>query len=168
MVSLMQPALLSVKELLGNSGYRCYADSLNRHHVTFHLAISDASSRISALVNLTCDLMRAAKDVGCDTKKLLEDAKTASFVSFDERTGLQYALENTIGADAVSVLSNTIPMARRDVSHALRSVNARHYPHFRLIATTALALKMQGVSVKRVILDRVDRAPANTVEGESD
>lgn len=152
----MQPALPAVKELLGKGGYRSYAGSLNRHPITFHIAISDGSSRVSAIVNLTCDLMRAARDAGCSTEKLLDDARTASFVSFDERTGLQYAIENTIGTDAIAVLGKSIPMARRDVTHALCCDGARHHPHFRLIATIALALKMRGISAKGVILSRGD------------
>lgn len=152
----MQPALPAVKELLGKGGYRSYAGSLNRHPITFHIAISDASSRVSALVNLTCDLIRAARDAGCSTEELLDEARTAHFLSFDERTGLHYAIENTIGSDAIAVLGAAIPMARRDVIHALSIDGARHHPHFRLIATIALALKMRGVSARSVMLGRID------------
>lgn len=151
----MQPALTSVKELLGDSGYRSYANSLNRHPVTFHIGISNPSTRISALVNLTCDMMRAARGAGFSAQKLLDDANAQPLVSYDQRSGLEYALETTIGPDVVSVLVKTIPMARRDVIHVLRTDSARHRPHFQLIATTALALKKCGLSPRRIMLDRI-------------
>lgn len=160
----MQPALPSVKELLGNSGYRTYAASLNRHPITFHLAISDGGNRVSALVNFTCQLLRAAQDAGCDPRDLLDEAKSATFISYDERTGLEYALEHTIGVDASSILGKILPMARRDILHALRFDTARHHPHFRLIVTTALALKKRGVAPRRVVLDQI----LIEAEGEDD
>lgn len=159
MMSQMQPALPAVKELLGKAGYRTYAGCLDRHPISFHIAISNASSRVSALVNLTCAMMRAARDAGYTTDQLLDEARTARFLSFDERSGLHYAIETTIGGDAVSVLSRAIPMARRDVTHALSSRQARNHPHFRLIATISLALKMRGISPRAVILDHLDDWP---------
>ena len=151
----MQPALPVVKELFGNSGYRTYASALNRHPVTFHIGISGSASRISALVNLTCELIRAAKEAGCDIEELLAQSDEASFHAFDERSGLEYALDKSIGINALSFLSCTILMHIRDVRYAVRQCSARHHRHFRLIATAVIALRQYGISPKDVLLHRL-------------
>ena len=161
----MQAAISSVQELFGKSGYRCYADALNRHPITFHSAISDPHSRVGSLVNVSCDLLKAAKAVGVDPYQLLGDARDANFNSYDDRAGLEYALEESIGIDALPLLAAVVPMAMRDIRHAVRKSSARHHTHFRMIATTALSLKRRGIPAKEIVLARMKDREAGLFDG---
>lgn len=147
----MQAALPVVREMFGAGGYRLYANALHRHPITFHSLISKADSRTSALVVCSCKLLRLARDAGHDPQCILDTARNAVFRDHDRLCGIEHVLVQALGDEGLDLLSASLCMAKRDLRHAIRSHRARHHPHFRLIASTLLALQQSGTHTTMLV-----------------
>jgi hypothetical protein len=132
-------ALSLLKNLFGPAGYRRYAEALGRHPTTFHASVSDGTTVTSRLLGTSCALLQYARSAGLDPDDLLARACFSPLPDLPQALGI--ALRCTLGPEAIGLLAEHFGMFVRSVAHAVSSPGTRYEPHFRLIATTLLALR---------------------------
>ncbi|WP_303463407.1 hypothetical protein [Paracoccus sp. 1_MG-2023] len=140
----MQAAPPADREIFGAGGYRAYANALHRHPISCHSSIGKADSRVSALAVCNCGLLRTARDAGHDPQCSLDTARNAILRDHDRLCGIEHVIVQALGDEELDLLFASLCVTKRDLRHAMRSHRARHHPHFRLTASTLLALQQSG------------------------
>lgn len=134
----------SIQQLFGRSGYVTYARAIGRCPTTFNRSVSNPSTVTSKLVIVVCELLSLAKEAGHCPIRLLDLSNIAPFPSVGTKTGLQQALEDQIGPDAVDQLARHLDLKADSVLRSVARVGARNEPHFRIMAIAMIAMKRSG------------------------
>jgi hypothetical protein len=137
-------AIHCLKDLLGPSGYRIYATSIDRQPTTFNRSVSTPTVT-SRIVKVTCAALRAAEDHGADPKMILGRARHAYFPGTENKSGLQAMLESQLGPDVVLELATLLDVTTLTIKRALEE-GARQEPHFKILALALEELRKRSAA----------------------